>query len=95
MKCSCCDNKVKPEFQWFCHRCYDKMIRKYKITGDDFCEHVYVTCKIDLSYVGGKGGYRGRYNALKEVVRDIIPLSQLLENILFWKMLGLAYRKGM
>lgn len=81
----------KPDFNKFCHYCYKSYIRFIPITNHDFINYINKSFNINLTLSNSNYSckFRDIYNVLKLKYPTIKNLDQLLENILYIKILSI------
>ena len=86
--CVDCCRKVKPNFNYYCQRCYSRCFGKVKIWNVDF--ETYINHSFRTNYkVSDTIRFRDIYNDLVKRFPDLVPLANILENIVYLKTLGL------
>ena len=85
--CNKCGRSVKQGFTFFCRRCYKDEFRRLFITDDDFLRYLNISLKTTAKFP-----YHWRFPEIHYWYRyqfpTIKPLANVLENILFLKMLA-------
>ena len=85
--CIKCGRSVKQRFSHFCRICYRQVFSRLFITDDDFLRYLNVSFKTTAQFP-----YHWRFPEIHYWYRyqfpTIKPLANVLEDILFLKMLG-------
>ena len=86
--CVNCCRKVKPKLNSYCRVCYYKRFHKLKIWNADF--ETYINNSFGTNYkISNTIRFREIYNDLVKRFPDLVPLANILENIVYLKTLGL------
>ena len=86
VKCFLCNSSVKPAFNFFCRKCYIMKLHQIKISDDDYIKYINAAFKCGIAM---PNGYRFNdvHKFLSEHINDLKPLANILENILFLKLI--------
>ncbi len=86
--CVNCCRAVKSNFNHYCHHCYHTRFNEFKIWDVDF--ETYINHSFRTNYkVSDTIRFRNIYNDLAMRFPDIVPLANILENIIYMKSVGL------
>ncbi len=77
---------VKGNFQYFCRSCYTILLGKLTITNDDFIAYLNLSFNANIKYPP-IWCFRNIYNWCQVHVPSIKPLANILESIIYLKMI--------
>lgn len=87
MNCHICAGNVSANFNYFCRYCYRIYVRQYPITNIDFLNYIENSFNIQFEYIPDKYRFPDIRTSLLIHYPSIISLANMLENILFLKLL--------
>ena len=90
MECVICRKNVKPNFDYFCRSCYHNKKHKLGVTKTDFRKYLRHGLGVH-QHIPEDCNFKQAYEHLVEKHPTLFPLANLLEKILFLK---LVFRRG-
>ena len=86
MNCYICGKNIKINFNHFCRSCYHELKRKLGITNKDLRKYLKIGFG-DCLYISDTFSFKQMYELVSEKHPTIYKLANILENILFLKII--------
>ena len=86
MVCVGCGKNVKPNFTYFCRGCYHNLKHKLGVSRSDFRKYLRYGLGVHL-HIPEDWNFKQMYDSLLETHPTLYNLANLIENVLFLKLL--------
>ena len=92
--CTRCQyRRVRPTFSYYCRDCYQRLQKQYHLCSEDFL--MYFQCCYEFPQIN-EGYYKLNFDHLYYYMRSWelvdVPLAELLERILYIKVMASTFR---